>query len=121
MLRPPSSEVSPENSTEGRRRHPLRRRILWKLAELFGRRAAIDEPEFDRKYGISTGGYIEQNELEIATKEGENLVNRINAKEACEDSLDELASAKLKEGGADQAAAAATLAQWKEKWFAAHP
>ncbi len=64
VLRPPSSEVSPENSTEGRRRHPLRRRILWKLAELFGRRAVIDEPEFDRKYGISTGGYIEQNELD---------------------------------------------------------
>jgi SAM-dependent methyltransferase len=57
--------VSLENSTQvERRRHPLRRRILWKLADLFVRRAVIDEPTFDRKYGISTGGYIEQDELD---------------------------------------------------------
>jgi hypothetical protein len=59
--------------------------------------------------------------LEIATQDGENLSNRLTGAQACSEALESLAKARLKAAGADDAASAAALEQWRTDWHRAHP
>ena len=59
--------------------------------------------------------------LAIAMQDGERLSNGLKGAEACVAELDGVAKARLKEAGADDAASAAALEQWKTEWYKAHP